>query len=192
MAHRKKFFIGGESMFDKDWWEGNFEENTLTYAEYGHRTQSGCLYVWLLGGDYVPLTVEPVGEQLQNLRPGEKLAIDLRLFLLDGSVIFRRGEEDRSPVGDKGKRYTFSQKFGGKGEGDFKEICRSLTCTVLEVSYFEQEDGKRWYKLDLLYSNYYVFHAVAGDGFGEYGIRFGDELLLHKVAICGKVKRWEE
>ena len=31
-------------MFDKDWWNGNFEENTLTYAEYGHRTENGCLY----------------------------------------------------------------------------------------------------------------------------------------------------
>ena len=64
-----------------------------------------------------------------------------------------------------------------------------MTCTVLEVGSFEQEDGKRWYKLDLLYKNYYVLHAVAGDGFGEDGIQFGDELLLHKVAVLSKVRR---
>lgn len=79
-------------MFDKDWWNGNFEENTLTYAEYGHRTESGCLYVWLLGGEYVPLTVEPVGEESQDLRAGEGFALDLRLFLLNGSV-FPEGEK---------------------------------------------------------------------------------------------------
>lgn len=122
-------------MFDKDWWNGNFEGNTLTYAEYGHRTQSGI---------------------------------------------------------DKRRKYIFSKKFGEKGEEEFKEISRSMTCTVLEVSSFEQEDGKRWYKLDLLYKNYYVFHAVAGDGFGEDGIQFGDELLLHKVAVLGKVRRRDE
>ena len=179
-------------MFDKDWWNGNFEENTLTYAEYGHRTESGCLYVWLLGGDYVPLTVETVGAQPQDLRLGEVLTLDLRLFLLNGSILSRRGGGRFNGGIDKRRKYIFSQKFGEKGEEEFKEISRSMTCTVLEVSSFVQEDGKRWYKLDLLYKNYYVFHAVAGDGFGEDGIQFGDELLLHKVAVSGKVRRRDE
>lgn len=161
----------------------------MTYAQYGHRTQSGCLYVWLQGGLYVPLTVEPMEPLPDNLESGEELEMILRLYAFSGRCLTtRRSPQEQFVLVDEKRNYSYAGKFGNRAKEDFKSIVRLSNCLVVGVAPVKDEENKLWYRIDLLYEHYYILHAVAGDGFGEYGIHKGDE-FYGRFAILGEIRR---